>query len=137
MKAEVYKKAALNCQNDEELNALIAKLGGTENRFIRQAICNELTGEKIQIVKAGVSHLADYTRKWLQAVIKAANKKEKAEAQPKAERRPIEVGMRVVRKECKREGVVAQIEGDKLSITLADGDIRRPNINRFQKLYTW
>jgi hypothetical protein len=85
-------------------------------------------------VKAGISHLADYTRTWLQAVIKASNEKKKsAPAEPKIQ---IIVGLKVTRKECKREGEVTAIDGEKLTITLADGDVRRPNVKRFNRLYT-
>lgn len=129
MKPQEFKKAAMSCTGTDELNALVLTLSGTDNRFVRQEICNDLTGQAIPIVKAGISHLADYTRQWLQSVIKKADKKEKAEAPaPK-------VGAVVTRKECGRQGTITAIDGDKLEITLADGDIRRPNMKRFYKLY--
>lgn len=134
MNATEFKAAALKCNNNDELNALILTLSGTDNRFVRQEICNDLTGQSIPIVKAGISHLADYTRTWMQAIIKKVDKKK--DDIPKAERRPLCIGVIVKRKACGRQGTISAIEGDKLTIELADGDVRRPNINRFYKLYT-
>jgi hypothetical protein len=135
MKPTEFKKAATSCKNQDELSALILSLSGTDNRFVRQEICNDLTGESIPIVKAGISHLKEYTETWLKSVIAKADAPKADE--PKAEKPIIIIGMKVTRKECKREGVVSAMEGEKLMITLADGDVRRPNVNRFQKLYTW
>lgn len=119
---------------------LTYEYAGPAHRFTRQEICCELTGEKIPLVKAGISHLADYTKAYLKA--KAAQK----EAAPKAKptKAPTEnkvdmpkpaVGMAVVRKACKRKGSVTAIEGDKVTVTLEDGSVRKPNMARFQKLY--
>lgn len=136
MKPQDYKKAAIACKSDEELNALVLTLSGTDNRFVRQEICNDLQGESTPLVKCGISHLADYTRKWLQSFIKQADAP-KAAPKAKAEAPTIIIGMKVTRKECKREGVVSDMNDGKLVITLADGDVRRPNVQRFTKLYSW
>lgn len=134
MKPQEFKKAAVNCKNDDELNALILQLSGTDNRFVRQEICNDLTGESTPLVKCGISHLAEYTRKWLQTLIKKADA---TKPKAKAEAPTIIIGMKVTRKQCQREGVISDMNDGKLVITLADGDVRRPNVQRFTKLYTF
>jgi hypothetical protein len=133
MTTQQFIQSAVDAKNQQELDRVIYTVAGVDNRFVRQKICNELTGESIPLVKCGISHLAQYFMEYMAPKAKPAPKADV----PTQETKEIVVGLKVTRKECKREGVIAAIEGDKLSITLADGTVRNPNINRFQRLYTF
>lgn len=120
---------------------------GPAHRFTRQEICCELTGEKIPLVKAGISHLADYTKAYLKAKAAAKEATKPAKAEPVGiEAAPLTsadfagmVGKAVIRKACKRKGEVTAFDGTegKMTIKLADGSVRRPNTDRFLKLYNF
>jgi hypothetical protein len=159
-----YIKALKSTKTTEQIQELIHTLSGVDSRFERQAIAEELTGVKHPLVKCGISHLLEYTQEYLAKKLaeKEARKNKKdneplnldgpdaEEKKPAREKKekdtnplaiPMEtkmadlVGLKVTRKECGRIGVVTEAQGQKVTVTLEDGDIRRPNFGRFIKLY--
>lgn len=98
-------------------------LSGPANRFKRQALMKELTGENIPLVKCGISHI-------LEAL--AAAKPAKTEKPQSAE--PFE-GAHIIRKKCGRKGIIKANVNGKLEIQLEDGSIRKPGAHRFSSLY--
>jgi len=143
----------------KNINAAIGNLtyayAGPANRFVRQAICSHLTGANTPIVKSGISHLADYSRAYVKRLTKdgvegvdypnglkpekqadkAPKQADKAKKQSDSAPATAKVGFKVVRKACQRKGEVTAIEGNIVIVTLEDGSVRKPNSNRFTKLY--
>jgi hypothetical protein len=144
-----------------ELHNLAWGYSGDENRFIRQNIINHLTGEKNIIAKCGIRALAEHTEAYI-ARLKAeatapapeptnepdgiagidyplpgeVTVSEAIEAPATtADELKAAVGLEVIRKQCKRKGVVTAIENLKVTVTLEDGSVRRPCMSRFKKLY--
>jgi hypothetical protein len=135
----------LRTTETKNINSAIGNLtwnySGPGNRFIRQAICSHLTGENTPLVKSGVSHLADYTKAYVKRITKEGvegvdypNTAKVDTKATKVDTSP-QVGMAVVRKACKRKGSVTAVNGDKVEVTLEDGSVRKPNVERFTKLY--
>lgn len=129
-------------------------LSGTDNRFLRQEIMKVLTGQTIPLVKCGLSHLKDAfmaaQKKAAETIAEADRRQGKTEAQPesviidetkkpKKEEQPIDfdaiVGRSVLRKKCKRKGVIKSHTDGKLVIELEDGSVRKPAAKRFNGLY--
>lgn len=131
---------------------------GPGNRFIRQAICSHLTGQNTPLVKAGISHLADYTRAYVKRLTKEGvegidypNTPKAAKASEPSQKVSAKtekltsadfagmVGKAVIRKACKRKGEVTAYDGTegKITVTLTDGSVRKPNTDRFLKLYNF
>lgn len=127
-----------------EVTALIYKLSGPDNRFKRQALYRELTGENILVAQAGVNRLTDAAMRFLTAesgkVVFMDTTDEQEQETPAAQESAaveltIECGLLVIRKACKRTGVVQEIDNDKVKVLLSDGSVRKPNRERFLKLY--
>lgn len=132
-------------------------LAGDENRFIRQEIIQELTGEKHYLVKCGVSYVIKHVQAYqatpqndMDIALAKAEPSTEVESEsvivdettkaPKAEKIPpyqIEVGTPVIRKKCKRKGVIKANVNGKMEIELEDGSIRKPASGRFHSLYNF
>ncbi len=131
--------------------------GSDENRFVRQEIIEGLIGIKHQLVKCGIGMLAAFTNTYLanlkaetvaEAIAETTEVPAQEEApagiitksdevgapEPVAITKPT-VGLKVIRKQCKRQGEVTAIEGQHVTVTLADGSVRKPCASRFLKLY--
>lgn len=137
-----------------EVTALISKMAGPDNRFKRQALYRELTGENILVAQAGINRLIDTAMKYLATEQEAEQEAEQesgkvvymadeteetptagASEKPESLELTVELGLLVIRKACKRSGVVHAVDGDKITVLLADGSKRKPNRERFLKLY--
>lgn len=136
MKANAKQIAAqLRKAKESERKQLVWSLGGDANRFLRQEVVEELTGEKKPLVKCGVNAIEAYLSTGI--IIKP---KSQAVAEPEAEAdeptpATCKVGQAVIRKECQRKGKITAIDGDKVTVELEDGSKRNPNKQRFSKLY--
>lgn len=121
------------------VNFVTRTLSGTDNRFIRQNLILELTGEKHHLVKCGVSYVTKHVMAYAastpnDAIEGVTPKAEKSAKMPALE---IEVGTPVVRKQCKRRGVIKANSNGKMEIELEDGSIRKPASTRFYSLYNF
>ena len=118
-----------------EVTALIYKLSGTAHRFERQALYRELTGENILVAQAGINRVSEAALRYLIAepaeVVVFEDKTD--EETPVIQ---LVAGLLVVRKACKRKGAVQKVDGDKVYVLLEDGSVRKPNRERFEKLYS-
>jgi hypothetical protein len=136
----------------KELDTFVFRtLAGPNNRFIRQEIIQHLTGEKHQLVKCGVSYVIQHVQAFqanqqndLDIALAKANfeqpSNDEVKAEPKEEKLPpykIEVGTPVIRRKCKRKGVIKANANGKMEIHLEDGSIRRPASSRFYSLYNF
>lgn len=133
----------------KELDAFVFRtLAGPNNRFIRQEIIQHLTGEKHQLVRCGVSYVIQHVQAFQAnqqndmdvALAQAKPSKDELKAEPKAEKLPpykIEVGTPVIRRKCKRKGVIKANANGKMEIHLEDGSVRRPASSRFYSLYNF
>lgn len=145
-----------------ELRTLAWGYSGDENRFIRQDIINELSGEKHILAKCGVRALAMQTEMYIARLAVEANATAPApepsapaieqegiagidyempgaitEAKTISQAKPTAtIGLQVIRKQCQRKGEVTAIEGQHVTVTLEDGSKRKPCMSRFQKLYS-
>lgn len=135
--------------DERELKSYVFQyLSGNHNRFIRQEIIQHLTGEKHHLVKCGVSYVIQHVQEFQAkpqndmdvALAQEKPSKDEAKAEPKAEKLPpykIEVGTPVVRRKCKRKGVIKANANGKMEIHLEDGSVRRPASSRFYSLYNF
>jgi len=141
----------------KELSAFISNnIGGLENRFTRQELMREISGVTIPLVKCGISHLVeaidafrnDPKNEMDLSLMGTPSTEEESESvivdettkAPKAEKLPayqIEVGTPVIRKKCKRKGVIKANANGKMEIELEDGSIRKPATGRFHSLYNF
>jgi len=112
------------------VNFVTRTLSGNDNRFIRQNLILELTGEKHHLVRCGVS----YVTKHVMAYTANTPTPEKSS---KVSAHDIEVGTPVLRKKCKRRGVIKANSNGKMEIHLEDGSIRKPASTRFYSLYNF
>jgi hypothetical protein len=138
MKNELYFLKAHN--TGEELTAKVRELcwvlAGPDARFQRQKALRELTGENILVNQAGVNRLFEKAMEYVNAEPeKVVFQDETDEATAEKVEVGIVAGIAVVRKACKREGVIQSVDGDKVIVLLADGSVRKPNADRFRKLY--
>lgn len=142
-----------------ELRNLAWGYSGDENRFIRQDIINELSGEKHILAKCGIRALAMHTEMYLARLasapaptttapaieatapapeadgIEGIDYPLKATTAPAPAKPKATIGLQVVRKQCQRKGEVTAIEGQHVTVTLEDGSKRKPCMSRFEKLY--
>lgn len=121
-----------------ELRNLAWGYSGDENRFIRQDIINELSGEKHILAKCGIRALAMHTEMYLARLASAPAPIVSApaiEAAAPATKPTATIGLAVIRKQCQRKGEVTAIEGQHVTVTLEDGSKRKPCMSRFEKLY--
>jgi len=127
-----------------EVTALIWKLSGPDHRFTRQSLYRELTGQNILVAQAGVNRLVEAAMKYLASDEQPTEEEtgtvvfmdnSDVEEQTQQITVSIESGLVVIRKACKRAGVVQSVENDKVTVLLADGSVRKPNRERFMKLY--
>lgn len=115
-------------------------LAGPDARFQRQKALRELTGENILVNQAGVNRLFEKAMEYISAKpeqVVFQDETEEIDFTPPAEKVEVGIlaGIAVVRKACKREGVIQSVDGDKVIVLLADGSVRKPNADRFRKLY--
>lgn len=118
-----------------EVTALISRLAGPDNRFKRQALYREITGENILVAQAGINRLIDTAMKHLnepegKVVYIAPEETADSTADSSPDTKPetksntdsekleltVELGLLVIRKACKRTGVVHAVDGDKITV---------------------
>lgn len=128
---EIKRHLKSSDPHKQAIENIIINLAGPDNRFERQNLMEIVTGEKIPLVKCGISHITDAV--WKNRALFAPKKAEKS-LDPNDSIEPT-VGLKVTRKSCQRKGEVTDIDNGIVTVTLADGSIRRPNIERFKKLY--
>lgn len=139
--------------DERELKSFVFQhLAGNDNRFIRQNLIQHLTGVKQLLVKCGVSYVISHVQAFQAnpqndmdvALAKAEPESEiidevtptTADGTPdKLPAYKIEVGTPVIRKKCKRKGVIKANANGKMEIHLEDGSIRKPASSRFYSLY--
>ncbi len=139
-------------------------LAGNDNRFNRQDLIQELTGEKHHLVKCGVNYVVQHVQAYqttpqndldvslakatpsieeesasevIDLVTPTTEPTAKAEKSEKLPAYQIEVGTPVIRKKCKRKGVIKANADGKMEIELEDGSIRKPASGRFYQLYNF
>jgi len=116
---------------------LWSNFAGPTNRFRRQELMQEITGEKVHLVKCGISHLleaiATADRDSMDKALAAA-KPAKAKETEATTGEPTP-GAHVIRKKCGRKGIIRANVNGKLEIELEDGSIRKPAATRFSGLY--
>lgn len=143
----------------KELSAFISNnIGGLENRFTRQELMREISGVTVPLVKCGISHLVEAIDTFrndpknemdlslmgtpstgVESVSEVIDEVTPT-TEPTAEKLPayqIEVGTPVIRKKCKRKGVIKANANGKMEIELEDGSIRKPASGRFYSLYNF
>ena len=132
----------------EAIRTLAWGYSGDENRFIRQEIIDQLTGEKNILAKCGIRALAMHTEMYLARLGAEANAPAPTTTAPAIEatapatsvsapatKPTATIVLAVIRKACKRTGTVTAIEGQHVTVTLEDGSKRKPCMSRFEKLY--
>lgn len=135
--------------DERELKLFVFQnLAGPASRFIRQEIIQHLTGEKHHLVKCGVNYVIQHVQAYQSnpqndldiSLAKGSESEVIDEVTPQADKLPayqIEVGTPVIRKKCKRKGVIKANANGKMEIHLEDGSIRKPAAGRFYSLYTF
>lgn len=118
-----------NFTDKNEISEFISSnFGGNDNRFIRQQIAELLTGNKIPLVKCGISHLTEYFLEWKKQQVPAV-------AEPTNETNFDSLVGAKVKRTCGRSGVIKSHVNGKLTIELEDGSVRKPNTKRFSSFY--
>jgi Zn-dependent peptidase ImmA (M78 family) len=137
------KQELIDMTVEQRADFIAANYMGPANRFRRQELMKEITGETVPLVKCGITHLKEA----IQAADRDSMDKALAAAKPakaakKAAKKPeptasIELipGILVIRKQCGRKGVIKANANGKMEIELEDGSIRKPGAHRFKSLY--
>jgi hypothetical protein len=128
------KQELIDMTVEQRADYIASNYMGPANRFRRQELMKEITGETVPLVKCGITHLKEAIQAADRDSMDKALAAAKAKKAPKADIQPIP-GILVIRKQCGRKGVIKANANGKMEIELEDGSIRKPGAHRFKSLY--